>query len=354
MRDKVLIIDDDMGSIKAMGRMLAGIADIQFACTGADALRLVRASAPSLILLDAEMPDMSGFEVCTALKSSRLLADIPVIFVTRHSDVAFEVKGFEMGAVDFIAKPVSPPLLLARVKTQLRIKRLGDDLRRLSTIDSLTQVANRRAFDDTLAREWKRAKRGTEPMSLLLIDVDHFKRFNDHHGHPAGDQCLQQLAKAMEAACMRPGDMVARYGGEEFVLLMPMTPRAGAAHVAARVLNAIASLRLRHDDSPTDEHVSVSIGIACFDSESDDWPQSPAQWAALSAAPLTAPSRFVDGMAPVLKASHLIQAADRALYSAKSAGRAQAWMLDLCDRDMPALAFKVCSLARRKQAETMA
>jgi PleD family two-component response regulator len=220
-RSKILLVDDDLGTIKLMSHMLTGIAEVQFATGGEDALSLIRDSPPALILLDAQMPGMTGFQVCETLKADVALAQIPVIFVTSRNEPAFEVAGFELGAVDFITKPVSPPLLVARVKTQLRLKQLSDELRHMATIDGLTNVANRRHFDDALNSEWMRLRRSGDPVSLLLIDVDHFKLFNDRYGHPAGDVCLQLVARALTQACLRPADLVARYGGEEFILLLP-------------------------------------------------------------------------------------------------------------------------------------
>lgn len=150
MNDTILLVDDDPATIQLLARILAGQAQLRFATDGESALRLAREAPPDLVLLDAEMPGMDGFEVCEALKADPDLTDIPVIFVTSHSDPAFEVAGFEIGAADFISKPVAVPLVLARVKAQLRVKRMADELRRLSTSDALTGIANRRRFDEAL------------------------------------------------------------------------------------------------------------------------------------------------------------------------------------------------------------
>ena len=342
MKDRILLVDDDLNAIKTMTRMLVGVGQIQFACTGADALRLVRETPPSLILMDAEMPGMSGFQVCELLKADPALAHIPVIFVTSHSGVTYEVAGFAIGAVDFIAKPVSPPLLLARVKTQLRIGQLTDELRLASLTDGLTQVANRRSFDDTFRREWSRAQRSAEPISVLMVDVDHFKLYNDRYGHAAGDRCLQGIAQALVDASLRPADLVARYGGEEFVMLLPRTPRVGAVHVATRILAAVEVLAEQHATSPTARHVTVSVGLSCCDQASAGWVGSPLE------------SRFSDDMAPFVKSAHLLQAADKALYAAKRAGRAQAWMLDVTDIDAPERACDVHMKRRRSRTAATA
>lgn len=156
------------GNDQLLGKILASVGDLRFANQGKVTLERVRAQPPDLILLDVEMPDMSGFQVCEALKADPALADIPVIFVTAHSDASFEVAGFAIGAVDFIAKPVSAPLVQARVQTQLRLKRITDELRRFLLVDALTGVGNRRRFEDVLDREWRRTHRSAEPLSLVL------------------------------------------------------------------------------------------------------------------------------------------------------------------------------------------
>jgi diguanylate cyclase (GGDEF)-like protein len=315
--DNILLVDDDPGAIQLMARILSNVGCLRFATSGEDALRLARESAPDLVLLDTEMPGMSGFETCRALKADPTLTDVPVIFVTGHSEAAFEVSGFELGAADFIAKPVSPPLLLTRVKTQLRVKRLSDELRRIATIDSLTGVANRRRFDEVLEREWRRARRSGDPMALLMIDVDHFKLFNDRYGHPAGDACLRSVAEALVSASLRPADLVARYGGEEFGVLLPQTPRQGAGHVARGILDAVAALGIAHETSPTARHLTVSVGIGCYDDESKFWVHPSAR------------SRVGDEARALRSPGALLQAADQALYAAKHAGRAQSRLLDI-------------------------
>jgi len=314
---QILLVDDDPSSIQIMGRMLAGTGELRFATSGEDALRLARESQPDLILLDAEMPGMSGFDVLAAMHDEPDLADVPVIFVTSHSEAAFEVAGFERGAVDFMAKPVRSALLQARVKTQLRVRRLAEELRRVATIDVLTGVANRRGFDESLEQEWRRAERSGEPLALLMVDIDHFKRFNDRYGHPAGDACLRAVAQALVGSSLRPSDLVARYGGEEFVLLLPKTPRDGAQHVANRILDAVEMLEIEHAESLTARHVTVSIGVAFYDDKSEGW------------VPPSAEFRFGEDPRARCTPIDLVCSADTALYCAKSAGRAQACLLDL-------------------------
>ena len=203
-----------------------------------------------------------------------------------------ELDGLAAGAADFLAKPVRPALLEARVRTQLRLKRLTDQLKRVATHDALTGIANRRRFDEVLALEWARLQRGGGgELALILVDVDHFKRYNDHHGHPAGDAVLRAVAQALAGALQRPVDVVARYGGEEFALLLPQTGEAGAREVALRLLGAVRALQLPHGDSPTAATVSLSLGLAV---------------ASPGAPPLP---------------GGLLAAADAALYRAKAQGR---------------------------------
>lgn len=313
----ILLVDDDPMAIQLMGRILKGQGQLQFATSGAQALRIAQACAPDVILLDAEMPGMSGFEVCRALKADAALSDVPVIFVTSHCEPATELSGLEMGAADFIAKPVSPALVLARVRTQLRVKGMVDELRRVSAVDSLTGVANRRSFNESLEREWLRARRNAEPMALLMIDVDHFKLYNDRYGHPVGDDCLRAVAQAMARTVVRPCDLVARYGGEEFSVLLPQTTRAGAQHVATALLGAVESLAISHPASPTAAHVTVSVGLAAYDAASPAW------------AVRSADSRADGSRRNAFNASSLVIAADKALYASKRQGRAQVTMLEM-------------------------
>ena len=339
MNRNILIVDDDPSSIQIMGRILAGVGQLRFATTGEDALRLARESTPDLMLLDAEMPGMSGIQAFEALKAEPRLADVPVIFVTSHSEAEFEVAVFEKGAADFIAKPVSAPLVLARVKSQLRVKGMADELRQIATVDVLTGIANRRRFDESLEREWRRARRSGDPLALLMIDIDHFKGFNDRYGHPAGDACLRSVAQALVGAGLRPADVVARYGGEEFVVLLPQTPRGSAEHVAHRILDAVKALGIAHAASLTARHITVSVGVACYDEDSECW------------VPPSADARFADDLRARCAPMDLLQAADKALYSAKNAGRAQAWLLDIAGVHTRKLARDIAPPSRTAEAE---
>lgn len=314
MAPSILLVDDDRGSLQLIGSVLAALGRIRFATNGADALCLAHSAPPDVLLLDAEMPGLSGFDTCRAVKRDPVLRDIPVIFVTSHRDEAFELAGFDVGASDFISKPINPKLLTARVQAQLHAKQMGDALRQSASTDALTGIANRRRFDEGLNGEWLRARRARDPLALVLLDVDHFKLYNDRYGHPAGDACLRAIAEALRSCCRRAGDLIARYGGEEFALLLPITPLVGAEVVARRALGAVEGLALPHESSPTAPHVTVSAGVACFGESSGYWR------AELARSPDGARSPSIQG---------LVDAADAALYTAKQTGRAQARIVDV-------------------------
>jgi diguanylate cyclase (GGDEF)-like protein len=317
--DNILVVDDDPGAIQQMGRILEGLGTVRFATTGADAIRCARDVAPDLILLDAEMPGMSGFKVFDSLKAIPDLGDIPIIFVTSHSEPDFEVGALAMGASDFISKPVNPPLVKARVRTHLRAKHCADELRRNASTDGLTGIANRRCFDETLDREWLRAARHNEPLSLLLIDVDHFKLYNDRYGHPQGDACLLKVVEVLKQSVQRKIDLIARCGGEEFAVLLPETPRGGAECVAQRILSHMASRRIRHEASPTAQHLTLSVGIASYDEADANWSRA------------TDTQSLRGERPPAYSSTDLLLTADRALYRAKRAGRAQACLVDIAE-----------------------
>ncbi len=319
----ILLVDDDVTIISALSRILAGIGQLRFATNGLDALRLARESPPDLMLLDVEMPEMSGLEVCAQMKRDPSLLDVPVIFITSFSNTEQEVTGFNAGAVDFIGKPPSAPLVMARVRTHLRLKQMADALRKAAATDVLTGVANRRSFDEVLTREMSRAQRSSAPLSLLLIDIDCFKAYNDHYGHQGGDHCLTAVAQAIGEVPKRPGDLVARYGGEEFAVLLPETPAVGARSVAMRILASVDGLRLQHAASGVASHVTLSIGVSvyCRSTQTQEFKLNHTIKESLSAA--------------------LIAAADQALYAAKDQGRRQARFLSIEDLGSPQRATAV-------------
>jgi diguanylate cyclase (GGDEF)-like protein len=317
MQEEILVVDDEPAAIWSVARILAGTGNLRFATNGESALQQARAAAPDLIMLDMQMPGMSGFELFDALRAEPKLQDTPIIFLTNHCDTAFELSALGMGAADFIAKTHSAPLMLARVKAQLRNKSVADALRRNAVTDSLTGVASGRLFDQTLQREWQRGLNACEPISLLMVEIDHFQAYNDRYGTPEGDACLRRVGHALFHACQRPADFVARSAGDEFMLLLPQTARCGAAHVAQRALEAIAALEIPHLGAPTPQALSVSIGISCFDEASSCWARRPEE------------RQFRDGLLAECSVDDLVLRADSALQRAQAAGRSQAMLLDI-------------------------
>lgn len=311
-RANLLIVDDDVTVIQVLAKALAGVGSVRYALNGADALRLAESDPPDVVLLDAHMPGMSGFEVLEAMRSKSALEDIPAIFITSDTSQGMEEEGLAKGAADFIAKPFHPAIVAARVKTQLRLKRALDKLRQLSSTDALTGIANRRALDETLLQECKRAQRSKNPLSVLLLDVDHFKTFNDTYGHGAGDKALIAVANAMLEATNRPADLVARYGGEEFSVVLPGTDESGALAVATKLAQKIREKQVPHSGSLSGL-LTVSMGIASFDPNSSEGDESTKSFRGIAS-----------GAAAHDIASALLEAADQALYSAKQTGRSKA------------------------------
>lgn len=262
LNGRILVVDDAMENIQILHAALQKEQEVLFALDGARALALARSQQPDLILVDAMMPGMDGYAVCAALRATPETRDIPVIFVTSLKTPEDETRALDAGAADFITKPVNAAVVRARVRTQLTVKRQADALRALTLTDPLTGLANRRAFDERLEAEWRRCARAGLPVALILADVDHFKAYNDHYGHQAGDACLVQVAAALRRGAGRTHDLVTRYGGEEFAILLPQLDAQGAEGVVHRLLDELARLGLPHAASPTAPQLTMSMGLA--------------------------------------------------------------------------------------------
>jgi diguanylate cyclase (GGDEF)-like protein len=270
------------------------------------------------------MPGISGFETCRQLKSHEKTQDIPVIFITAKKDMEDIVEGFQAGGLDYITKPFHQEEVRVRVRTHLRLRSLmkqqeklnehlqqeinerkraeealqkaNRELQRLATLDGLTQVANRYRFDEYLDQEWRRLSRHGAPLSLIMCDVDYFKRYNDTYGHQKGDDCLRAVAQAISHNVRRPADLVARYGGEEFAVILPDTTTEGAAQVAESIRLAVQQLKIEHSQSSASPYVSLSLGVYCIIPDRGHPTES-------------------------LTSKTLIAGADKALYEAKKKGR---------------------------------
>lgn len=291
-KQRILIVDDVPSNIKILGEALKDDYKVSIAVNGQGALDIADSdSPPDLILLDIIMPGMDGYEVCRKLKNKKNTRNIPIIFITSKDQEEDETKGLEAGAVDYITKPFSLPIVKARTRTHLELKMQRDMLEELSAMDPLTRLPNRRRFQEFSDLEWKRSVRANKQLSLLLIDVDFFKNYNDTYGHPAGDQCLRKVAQALAGALKRSTDLVARFGGEEFAVVLPDTDPEGAGFMAEEMRAKVEALDIEHGNSVVGDVVTISIGGATV-----------------------TPT-------PQLQAAALMAAADKALYQAKETGR---------------------------------
>ena len=292
-RPRVLIVDDVPSNVQVLHQILKEKYAVSFATSGQKAIQLAGSLLPDIVLLDIKMPDLNGYEVCRRLKAEPLTKDIPIIFITALQETHDETAGFEAGGVDFITKPVSAPIVQARVATHVELKQQRDFLRSLSYRDGLTNIANRRHFDEQLRHNWSRAGRTQAPLSLLLFDVDFFKQYNDLYGHQAGDLCLQSIAAILEDEMKRTDDLTARTGGEEFCCLLPHTDQEGAAAVAQRIALRVREKGIEHQGSEVADVVTVSGGVVTSVVATESSPEE------------------------------FYEAADKALYAAKRAGRDQ-------------------------------
>jgi diguanylate cyclase (GGDEF)-like protein len=237
--------------------------------SGEEALQLIEQSPVDMIIMDVEMPGLNGFETTRLIRE--WLGDhwIPIVFVTGKSDDKSYKEGIDAGGDDYLVKPISPIILKAKITAMERITemrnqlhKLNDKLETLSQIDGLTQIYNRRTFSEMAKRDWLQMAREHKSVTVLMIDIDHFKLYNDHYGHPAGDACLQKVAQCIQSSLQRPKDLLGRYGGEEFIVFLTDTDHWDSVHVAERIRQNIEALDLEHCKSPTSSAISLSIGGA--------------------------------------------------------------------------------------------
>ncbi len=244
---------------------------------GVEALDVYTRCKPDLILMDVTMPEMDGYEAARRIRALEGGNQwTPIIFLTGLGAEEDLKCGIEAGGDDYLVKPVSPVVLAAKIKamqrlldmraalveTTRKLDAVNQQLQRLSDLDGLTGIPNRRRFEETVLVEWRRSARAASALSLAMIDVDSFKEYNDYYGHLAGDECLRRIARALQRTLLRPGDMLARYGGEEFVAVLPATPLSGGLIIGQQLREAVIALGLAHAKSAAEPHVTVSVGIA--------------------------------------------------------------------------------------------
>jgi diguanylate cyclase (GGDEF)-like protein len=303
----ILLVDDDLTVVRVLNRILSNFSPVRFADSGRAALKLARDCTPDLVLLDVDMPEFSGFEVCKAFKADPALREVPIIFITSHESAQLEAKGMELGAADFISKPPHAPLVLARVRIYQRLKMLSETMRSAVKIDFLTGALTRRQLEKALTQEWLRSQRSAAPLALLLADIESFSAYNVAFGDEKGDDCLKSVAAALRLVAQRPADVLGRYAGGQFALLLPDTDADGASKVAQRAIDAVGGLQIPHTESTGLDRVALSVAGACFTS-----------------------SRATGGNADAAAIPNdLVSAAESALRSARRVGGRQAKVIDI-------------------------
>lgn len=258
----LLIVDDEKHNRALLTELLQGEHRIILAKDGRQALERAREHRPDLILLDVLMPEMDGYAVIRALKNEDQTRDIPVIFVTALDSAGDEERGLELGAVDYISKPFNPAVVRVRVHNHLQSVHQRRRLEQLAMLDGLTGIPNRRRFNEVFEQEWRRCMRDKSPLSLVVVDVDLFKAFNDTYGHAAGDEVLRRIANTLQTSLRRPGDFVARYGGEEFVILLPGVDCEGGRSLSELTRADIEAERIPHALSSVAPWITISLGGA--------------------------------------------------------------------------------------------
>lgn len=310
----VLLVDDQPMISEAVRRSLLDEVDISFHyCQDpAKAVKMANQIQPTVILQDLVMPDIDGLMMVRFFRANKTTSQVPVIVLSTKEEAEVKSKAFTMGANDYLVKLPDKVELIARIRyhsksytnlverdaafkalqeSQMHLAEANMELEKLSSLDGLTGIANRRRFDETLKKEWARGMRNGNTLSLIMIDIDFFKLYNDHYGHQGGDDCLKTVASVLAGKLHRESDILARYGGEEFSAILPETDIDGAVIIAEQMRTAIEELKIPHSKSKVGDHVSISLGAAMMIPERDTEPDA------------------------------LIALADQALYKAKKNGR---------------------------------
>jgi len=309
---KVLVVEDNKSASMIVCRIISSMGhEAIHAESGEEAIQFFSESHFDLILMDVEMPGMNGFDATRLIRKKSPDLWIPIIFLSANTADTYLTIGIDAGGDDYLSKPVKPAVLKAKIQAMSRIAqmqeqlaesnknlaRANEELQLLSCMDGLTSVVNRRGFDRQFDVEWRRTLREVTPLSVLMIDVDEFKGFNDHYGHLAGDDCLRIVAQTLKGQLLRPGDMVARYGGEEFVILLPNTDIDGAINVAENIQKDLHNANVGYPHSSVSDRVTICMGIYCTNQLDANFDRS--------------------------DNSVLLARADKALYKAKESGRDQ-------------------------------
>ncbi len=263
IKHTILIVDDSLVNIMILEKALMETYNLITANCGEEALSVCKKNKSiDLIILDVVMPDMNGYEVCKKLKETPETRDTPIIFITAMSTDGYEEYGLNIGAIDYIIKPFNIDIVKVRIKNQLDLKRYRDLLKEYSMIDDLTGIANRRAFNDTLLLECNKAKRDKTTLSIIMVDIDFFKNYNDIYGHVAGDECLKSVAHAVKSEVKRVVDTVSRWGGEEFACILSDTNIDSTLIIAENIRKRILRMEIPHIKSSVSNFVTVSLGVA--------------------------------------------------------------------------------------------
>lgn len=266
----ILVVDDMTTTLLLIHDLLKDTYEVKIAKSGTKALEILESPNDiDLILLDIEMPDINGYDVCKRIKNNETIKNIPIIFITGRTSQEDEEYGLNLGAIDYITKPFNKAIVKLRIKNYLNLKIKNDMLEKLSMYDGLTNIRNRRFFDETFEKTFNEIKRDKKSLAVLMIDIDFFKPYNDNYGHGQGDETLRKVAKALEKTIKRASDFVARYGGEEFVILLKDINKDGVEAVANNLLNAVRELKITHEFSKIENYVTVSIGASFYNSSSD-------------------------------------------------------------------------------------
>ena len=266
----ILVVDDMTTTLLLLHDLLKDTYEVKIAKSGTKALEILESPNDiDLILLDIEMPDINGYDVCKRIKNNETIKNIPIIFITGRTSQEDEEYGLNLGAIDYITKPFNNAIVKLRIKNYLNLKIKNDMLEKLSMYDGLTNIRNRRYFDETFEKTFSEIKRDKKSLAVLMIDIDFFKPYNDNYGHGQGDETLRKVAKALEKTIKRASDFVARYGGEEFVILLKDINKDGVEAVANNLLNAVRELKITHEFSKIENYVTISIGASFYNSSSD-------------------------------------------------------------------------------------